>query len=101
MNPILCRVGAYSGPGFPRPATSRIGLSSTRRQSKIQNRKIENGLFLLLLLFRSFFFASRSRCSSSSSSFALFLFLGNHFRSGGRSLCFRCNWFFLNHRRQH
>jgi hypothetical protein len=23
MKPTLCRVGAYSGPGFPRPTTSR------------------------------------------------------------------------------
>src|SRR5213083_673232 len=27
INPMLCRVAAYSGPGFPRPAMSRIGGS--------------------------------------------------------------------------
>ena len=26
INPMLCRVAAYSAPGFPRPAMSRIGL---------------------------------------------------------------------------
>src|SRR6476646_4330515 len=30
INPMLCRVAAYSEPGFPRPATSRIAVSSTR-----------------------------------------------------------------------
>ena len=44
------------------------------------------------------FFPSWSRRSSS---FALFFFLGDHFRSSGSSLSFRCNWFFLNHRRHH
>src|SRR5205814_6243996 len=39
INPMLCRVAAYSGPGFPRPAMSRIVVSYTRGQSK---SKIEN-----------------------------------------------------------
>src|SRR5260370_42476192 len=39
INPMLCRGAAYSEPGFPRPAMSRIAVSSTRGQSKIQNRK--------------------------------------------------------------
>src|SRR6476659_7907183 len=91
INPMLCRVATYSEPGFPRPAMSRIAVSSTRGQSKT-----ENGL-LLLFLFWSLFFPSWSRRSS----FAFFLFLGDHFRSCGGSLSFRCNWCFLNHRSHH
>src|SRR5215813_7348308 len=125
INPMLCRVAAYSGPGFPRPAMRRIGgidpsrrvvfsesviLSGGKAQSKnpadlpdsnvpgsLDSARDDNGLFLLFLL-RSLFFRS---LSGRSSTFALFLFLGGHFRSCGRSLSFRCNWFFLYDRRQH
>src|SRR6266581_5957090 len=69
---MLWRVAAYSGPGFPRPATNRIGFSSTVAKSKI-----ENGLLLLFFFLGSFFL--RSRCCGG---FALFLLLGDNFRSG-------------------
>src|SRR6476660_8669505 len=105
MNPILWRVATYSVPGFPRPATKRIRFSSTavnrkipktcpeRSEAESNGSKIENGLLLLLLLLGSFFLRSRS---GRRSSFALFLFLGNHFRSGRH--CFRLGdyRFFLN-----
>src|SRR6266567_9555863 len=83
---MLCRVAAYSGPGFPRPATNRIGFSSTVAKSKIQKlilseaepngSKIENGLLLLL------FFLWTWR---GGSSLALFLLLGGNFRSHNSS----------------
>src|SRR5438132_8398700 len=100
MNPMLWRVAACSGPGFPSPAINRIcGLvSSTSRQSAICNPQLRR--LFLLLLFWSFFLRRRSR-SSSSSSFALFLFLGDHFWSGNRSFCLRRNPFFFHYRRDH
>src|SRR5215472_12789959 len=113
INPMLCRVAAYSGPGFPRPAISRIAVSSTRgksckavilggakRSQRIPRRGLEinapgsidsarddDGL-LLFFLFWSFFFPSWSRRSPS---FAFFLFLGDHFRFSGSNLNFRSN----------
>src|SRR6266404_7856546 len=95
MNPTLWRVAAYSGPGFPRPATSRIGFSSTVAQPENPKSKVENGLLLLLLFFWSLFLSSRS----GSGSFALFLFLGDHFRSSSHSFRFGRNWFFFNYGR--
>src|SRR6266478_6180281 len=95
MNPTLWRVAAYSGPGFPRPATSRIGLSSTVAQPKNPKSKIEDGLLLLLLFFWSLFFSGWS----SSSSFALFLLFGDHFRSGSCRFGLRHNRLFFNYGR--
>ena len=54
-------------------------------------------LFLLLLFFWSFFLSSRRRRSS----FALFLFLGDDFRSGGRRFRFGYGCLFFNHWREH
>ena len=67
MNPMLCRVAAYSGPGFPRPAMSRIAVSSTRGQSKIQNRKPKMDYFFSFS-FGAFSFRSRSRRAAASPS---------------------------------
>src|SRR6266480_5789604 len=87
MNPTLCRVAVYSGPGFPRPATNRIDFSSTVARSKIQKLVVSEAdfenrerLFLLLLFLWTFFLCSRSR----GCGFALFLLFGDNFRPSSR-----------------
>src|SRR2546423_196440 len=105
MNPTLCRVAVYPGPGFPRPATNRIDFSSTVARSKIQKlvvseakrtSKIEARLLLLLLFLWTFFLCSRSR----GCSFALFLLFGDNFRPGS-SFGFSHGRFFFDYRRDY
>src|SRR5215471_12387159 len=71
-------------------------LADSNVPGSLDSARHDNGLLFLFLLW-SFFFHSRSRRSSS---FALFLFLGDHFRFRGSSLSFRCNGLFLSDRRQ-
>src|SRR6476646_8802978 len=68
INPMLCRVAAYSEPGFPRPAMSRIAVSSTRGQSKIQNRKPKMDYFFSFS-FGAFSFPAGAGAAASPSSF--------------------------------
>src|SRR5438034_9579375 len=103
MNPTLCRVAVYSGPGFPRPATNRIDFSSTVARSKIQKlvvseakrtSKIEARLLLLLLFLWTFLLCSLSR----GCSFALFLFFCGNFRLSS-SFGFSHRLFFFDYSR--
>src|SRR5438045_4740357 len=54
INPMLCRVPTYSGPGFPRPATRRIwavsvspgGIGFRIERRNRRSTRITNGYFL-------------------------------------------------------
>src|SRR5947199_4455532 len=91
---MLWRVAAYSGPGFPRPATNRIGFSSTVAKSKIENGK---WITSFALFPRSFFLRSRR----GGGSFAFFLLLGDNFWSRRSSFGFSNGWFLFNYRGEH
>src|SRR4029077_8326766 len=88
-----------------RSEAQRNGVEESRRSTqtsfngvpRLRCAPLGMTLLLLLLFFWSLFLSSRSGCSS----LALFLFLGDDFRSGGRRFRFGDRRLFFNHWREH